>query len=226
MEILAGTTEMPRLALLSYELDPRAIELVDAAHDELSAAILAEQNGDELWGYYPGHPRQEEVNKHPLPRCQQLHMHLDASFVPLHRELRDTHLAFIRLCTGAHYSEGLHLDADDQTAVAGDASRGGRDVFKFLMNLHPGASREFRYADVPLEELRERSGVALSRDAYSSIGYEALAGLPVSILRIPPRQGGTVFAATFLANTVPHSGNDGPEGHFLLSYAGYRDTLL
>jgi hypothetical protein len=225
MKILAGNNTSPRMALLSYELDSEFVDLAEASQKELLDVIKKENNGDDLWGYYPGHPDQELVSKYRLKNCESLHHYMETKFAPKHAELTDTHLAFIRLCIGAHYSEGLHLDADDQTAVLGDDKRSGRDVFKFLMNLHPTAEREFRYLDTALEEL-EGLGIKLSRDQYSKVDYSKISSLPIKTVLIPPRQGNKVHSIAFLANTTPHSGNDREDGHFLLSFAGYRNSLL
>jgi hypothetical protein len=126
--------------------------------------------------------------------------------------------SFIRLSLRCQSTRpGFHLDSDAATALTGDPARlHDLEIHRLLVNLSSTTARNLHYLDV------DPAAVPLQREG----GYVRLAdgadGADVNgrerLTSVPHRAGESVFAVSFIANRIMHSGVDDAAGHFVAAY--------
>lgn len=230
IDCLIGSPEDLKLGVVKFQLSQINSELFDAAQAELQSVINQENDGDKCWGYFPQHPDKEFISRYDLPKCKKLEAEI-LGYLKKFPVFESLQTSFIRMSNGLTYRNhgGLHLDVDAGSAYVGDADNydGSAYIIKIALNAHRSEGRAFFYLDTPIPELREKFGIDYSYTEYRPLPLEAVPeGLEVKSGIIPPRTDTHIYANVFIANRVPHSGNDRDDGHFLLAFAAYSKKNL
>lgn len=169
------------------------------------------------WGYFPESPY---TTSEQYPETAKLVSNVERYFIG---KLGDAYqramkVAFIRLAPEDPSKDGeMHVDVGRGVEFTANhrERKPGEEILRGLLNLG-SEPRRLIIATSTADQLRAK-GLEISDDAYKPIQLPE--GEETSVISIPGRQGNTVHALFFLANRVPHVGEEEP--HFLVSFGTY-----
>ena len=203
-KIILGTKEKPLIVLEKRACN---IHSFPAAQKELVQS--ATKNKSLVWGYYSSLDKETTY-----PACAQLAQDL--------RKITGTslQLAFIRVSTGKQESGigGLHTDSHiDGRPIVDPTRKENEEVLRVLLN---GGTmpRKLGYCEFTPNELAQK-GAILTEMGYTKV--ELPSSISMKTIEIPPREENAIWALTFWASLIPHTGIDDERGHFLIAYGKY-----
>ncbi|GEM_PF-2885075 len=222
-EVITG----PRMVLEQHRFNPADYNLA-IAQAELARGIANEANGSGTKGFYPAF---DEVKD--FPQTHLLEEQLQAGLL----YGCDVGISFIRLCLAAKKAFFGNLHEDIQYVARHYGRRGtfreegtGREITRYLINLHPSEPRWLQFIDESPEELSRR-GIDHTTLRPDSVSSDDAACSNVSphpevstrIVAIPPMGDGRLSVLKFWSSRVIHAGMTGTGGHFMVAAARYDD---
>lgn len=210
--LLENQTILERNGLSLMTLEKHSCNSARLSTDSARLELLekASRNASMVWGYFPAFEGPEEYPESVRLASEVRNAVLDDGWG----------LSFARVSSGRQESVvgGLHVDANvDGTPTRDPHRKPGKEILRALVNVGP-SQRVVSYCEQPLEEL-ERLGVQAEDTGYARINPAKR--LELKAVAIPPPEDGAVWVLKFWASLVPHAGEDGENGHFLLVYGKY-----
>lgn len=209
------------MILREYRVDRAKLDF-DAAHRELLAHIATRADDSHTWGYFP----ELAPDLTEYPQSVRLAGQLEENLFDKEPELRQQNytLAFMRAASQEPVSEfgGLHIDVHAGIAHKRDAAVPPESqIIRVLLNPY-AYPRTLRYIAMTTTELRAR-GFDIPYERYQILRFPA--DIPTAQVEIPPLEDDRLYGLQFYSSLIPHAGITDQQGHFLIAYGAYTNTL-